>query len=193
MPTSPARLAANRANALRSTGPRTPIGKAASSRNATQHGLLARGPLLPDEDPAEYEALGDRLLEHLEPAAGTEALLVDDILGLVWRLRRLARVEVALFAVGLHGPLERALAEAGESDAGVGVAFAAQAATFGVLTRYETALVNRLRRSLVDLERLQHVRRERELEDDAKDAGAPIVGFVSQLGRSVRTLSEGLR
>lgn len=38
MPSSPARTAANRANATRSTGPRTATGKAASSRNALQHG-----------------------------------------------------------------------------------------------------------------------------------------------------------
>jgi hypothetical protein len=39
-------IAANRANAKRSTGPRTPAGKATSSRNAYRHGLS--GPLRPD-------------------------------------------------------------------------------------------------------------------------------------------------
>ncbi len=38
MPASPAQLAANRANAQHSTGPRTPEGKAASARNALSHG-----------------------------------------------------------------------------------------------------------------------------------------------------------
>lgn len=36
---TPARLAANRANARRSTGPRTATGKARSSQNARRHGL----------------------------------------------------------------------------------------------------------------------------------------------------------
>jgi hypothetical protein len=37
--TSPARLEANRANALASSGPKTRAGKAISSRNARRHGL----------------------------------------------------------------------------------------------------------------------------------------------------------
>ena len=155
MATSPARLAANRANAQRSTGPRTMAGKEASSRNATRHGLLSRQPLLPGEDPAELEALTRQLIEHLDPEAGVEELLVDDIVGVVWRLRRLARVEVALYAIGLPEPVLRALEEAGEASSAVGMAFATQASSFAILSRYETALGHRLRRSLADLERLQ--------------------------------------
>ena len=158
MAISPARLAANRANAQRSTGPRTLAGKVASSRNATTHGLLSRQPLLPGEDPADLEALTGQLLEALAPEAGVEELLVDDIVGLFWRLRRLARVEVALYTVGVPQPVLAALSEAGEASSAVGIAFAAQASTFSVLTRYETALVHRLRRSLADLERLQAAR-----------------------------------
>jgi len=155
---SPARLAANRANAQRSTGPRTAAGREASSQNATRHGLLSRQPLLAGEDPADLEALTQKLIEALAPEGGVEEMLVDDIVGLFWRLRRLARVEVALYAVGLPQPVLRALSEAGEASSAVGIAFAAQASTFAVLTRYETALVHRLRRSLADYERLQAAR-----------------------------------
>jgi hypothetical protein len=40
--------AANRENARRSTGPRTPLGKARASLNAVRHGLSARNAVLPD-------------------------------------------------------------------------------------------------------------------------------------------------
>jgi hypothetical protein len=87
-----------------------------------------------------------------------EELLVDDVVSVCWRLRRLARVEAAIFAVGLPPHVLAALGEAGEAASAVGVAFAAQAPSFAVLSRYESALVGRLRRSLADLERLQAAR-----------------------------------
>jgi hypothetical protein len=40
--TSEAQLAANRLNARKSTGPRTPAGKAAVGLNNMKHGLLSR-------------------------------------------------------------------------------------------------------------------------------------------------------
>ena len=131
---SPARLAANRANAQRSTGPRTAEGKYASSQNATTHGLLSRQPLLAGEDPAEFEDPEARLVEESSPASAAEDLLVDDVAGLLWRLRRLAKVEVALFSVGMSAAIERALQQAGEIDYGIGASLAAQAPAFGTLS-----------------------------------------------------------
>src|SRR5215471_13112905 len=49
--------AANRANARRSTGPKTPKGKAAVRLNAIRHGLLARDAVLPGEDSDAFEEL----------------------------------------------------------------------------------------------------------------------------------------
>ena len=155
---SPARIAANRANALRSTGPRTIEGKTASSRNATKHGLLSRQPLLPGEDLAEFDALDRYLHDELAPASAIEVLLVDEVVALVWRLQRVARVEVALYSITMHAPALRTLCGAGEADAALAFAFAEQAPNFSVLSRYETALVHRLRRSLANLERLQGAR-----------------------------------
>ena len=50
-PISERKLQANRANAKRSTGPRTEAGKAASCRNALKHGILSRAVDLPLETP----------------------------------------------------------------------------------------------------------------------------------------------
>ena len=53
---SPRQCAANQANALRSTGPRTQAGKARVSRNAVQHGLRGHFQLIAGEDLSEYAA-----------------------------------------------------------------------------------------------------------------------------------------
>jgi hypothetical protein len=48
--TSDRKAEANRRNALKSTGPKTPEGKAAVRLNALKHGLLSQEILLPGED-----------------------------------------------------------------------------------------------------------------------------------------------
>jgi hypothetical protein len=50
-PISERKLQANRANAKRSTGPRTEAGKAASRKNALKHGILSRVVDLPSAVP----------------------------------------------------------------------------------------------------------------------------------------------
>jgi hypothetical protein len=50
-PISERKLQANRANAKRSTGPRTEAGKAASRRNALKHGILSLSSELPPVTP----------------------------------------------------------------------------------------------------------------------------------------------
>ena len=54
---TPAQITANRANAQKSTGPRSAEGKSASRFNALKHGIDAASIVIPGEDPAEYEAL----------------------------------------------------------------------------------------------------------------------------------------
>ncbi len=63
--TSDKQLRANQRNALKSTGPRTPEGKAAIRRNALKHGLLSQEVLLPGEDEAALKDLGDTLRNEL--------------------------------------------------------------------------------------------------------------------------------
>ncbi|HWE39743.1 MAG TPA: hypothetical protein VG406_24550, partial [Isosphaeraceae bacterium] len=53
---SAAQLAARRANAKLSTGPRTPEGKAIAAMNAVSHGLCANTAVLPGESVEEFQA-----------------------------------------------------------------------------------------------------------------------------------------
>jgi len=96
MPTAKQR-AANRQNAQKSTGPKTPEGKAEVSLNAVKHGLLSRYTLLSDEDEAVLVELGKRLRTHLQPVGELEVLLVDRIVTAAWWLRRLHAVETHVF------------------------------------------------------------------------------------------------
>jgi hypothetical protein len=96
-PVSARKLAANRANAARSTGPRTPEGKARVAMNALRHGLAAHAPLLPDEDPNALDALAEAYRNDLRPRGALEEELVARIVGIAWRLRRVARAEEAMW------------------------------------------------------------------------------------------------
>ena len=95
--TSERQKAANQANALHSTGPKTPEGKAAVRLNALRHGLLARDVVLPGEDADAFEELLNQVRADLSPVGPIEELLVDQVINAMWRLRRLARAETALF------------------------------------------------------------------------------------------------
>jgi hypothetical protein len=104
---------ANRQNALKSTGPKTPDGKASVRHNAMTHGLLSQDNLLPGEDEAALKELGELLRAELKPVGELESLLVEQIVTAYWRLRRLGRVEAGIFAWELYGELaERAQQEA---------------------------------------------------------------------------------
>jgi hypothetical protein len=98
MAISPRKLAANQQNARRSTGPRTPTGKARVKHNALKHGLLAKEVIVPLGDEykkrAEFDHLLDDLCQHYAPVGPIEAMLVDRIAVAYWRLRRATRAEV---------------------------------------------------------------------------------------------------
>lgn len=94
---------ANRANALKSTGARTPAGKAAVRLNAVRHGLLSRAPVMAGEDEAEYDALRAQLESELAPVGLIESQLVERMAGALWRLRRLAHIEAGLLTYHAAG------------------------------------------------------------------------------------------
>ena len=97
---SPKQLEANRCNAQRSTGPRTPAGKARVKFNALRHGLLAKSvipPIRPPEADSEkrshFDALLEQLIDELKPVGILEDMLVEKIAVSYWRLRRALRAE----------------------------------------------------------------------------------------------------
>jgi hypothetical protein len=107
MSISEKQLLANRANAQKSTGPKTDPGKEASSRNAIKHGLysdtiIINSPNL-KEDQSEYDLLLSSLYDDLRPQTLFQEHLVQKIANALWRSRRLIAAETAQINHQLDG------------------------------------------------------------------------------------------
>jgi hypothetical protein len=95
MPLSDKRIAANRANSLKSTGPTSIEGKRNTSRNATRHGILANHVLIQGESRERFAALINSFEAEFQPETPSERLCVEKMATSQWRLMRLWAVESA--------------------------------------------------------------------------------------------------
>ncbi|MFN3323541.1 MAG: hypothetical protein ACK5AZ_08605 [Bryobacteraceae bacterium] len=84
---------ANRRNGAHG-GPKTPAGKARSSRNALTHGLFASTAVLGMEKADDFLELHDQYTRLLQPSNTAEKFLLDQLVNAHWRLSRIARIEV---------------------------------------------------------------------------------------------------
>ncbi len=91
--TTPKQLIANRQNAQRSTGPRTPEGKTAVSQNAVKHGLSARHDVISSESQADFDLYRRQLLDELTHDSPMESMLAERIVTLSWRLKRVSKIQ----------------------------------------------------------------------------------------------------
>lgn len=98
-------LAANRRNALQSTGPKTVNGKAVSKLNALKHGILSTQVLVRGrhgrENAREFTALHQRFTQELRPVGPLEEMLVDQVVTAHWRLRRALVAEAGEVALSV--------------------------------------------------------------------------------------------
>lgn len=184
MAPSQLKLAANRANAGLSTGPRTGEGKAVSARNATRHGLLSSRLFLDDEDPGAFQDLLADLEASLRPVGAIELALVERIAIGMWRQRRLVGAEAAMLDLARRDPpIARAVngemgrgfsSEIGEGDL---MPFDEVQAEWcrGVLEEHEKLDVIDLA-TLPDLAPLIHG----QLLTDAEEEDGELAGFLSR-------------
>ena len=161
-----ARLAANRANAQLSTGPRTADGKAKVSLNAVKTGLTGRTVLLPSEDAAEYERHIHAFQKELAPVGPQESSLVQSIADTGWRIDRIFALEMGIFAVG-----RSQFAEAFDDREPAQRSSLIELQTFLAyekqlrnLQLQESRLLRRREKETAELRRLQSERQTRELE-----------------------------
>ena len=92
------RAEVNRRNAQRSCGPKSESGKQRARFNAIKHGMRARQPILPGEDPQARQARLDAWTAQLEPRDDVERFLVGRAVNLSWQLERAERAHAARLA-----------------------------------------------------------------------------------------------
>ena len=79
--------------------PTTAAGKAISSRNAIRHGLTSVSPILPSEDPAEFEAFQSNVVTQYDPQDAEDTAIVLSYVDTMWRLRRVPAQESRLINI----------------------------------------------------------------------------------------------
>jgi hypothetical protein len=138
---------ANRLNAMKSTGPRTPAGKAMVGLNNMKHGLLSRESLVKCESEADLVDFGKRLRAQMAPVGELELLLADRIVSTAWRLRRAVALETVL--------LDGDSADANIHPDDIYYTWRPNREQHQLLSRYETTLERSLYKALHELQRLQ--------------------------------------
>ena len=180
-------IRANRRNAQKSTGPRTPEGRAAVSQNAVKHGLLIRQNVISSESQADFDLYRERMLVELAPASPMESMLAERIVTLSWRLKRAGRIQNqtidALNADNTSSPLAKLTqslffknheqSQDGHSTSATNLTLGrlaikdfANARVLDRLLMYERRIEHSLYKTLLELQRLQLIRKldpEREM------------------------------
>ena len=173
-------LQANRQNAKRSTGPKSPEGKARSRSNSWKHGLSAKLIMIVGEKADDFDRLRANLLDEYQPQSVLECEMVERLTIILWRLRRVPSFEVAILDARhqkvsnqkdycrLPEPegQEKEEEESDEEeidwetsvDLGLALMDGPYGDTLGKIGRYETTLMNQFMKTLQMLRLLQHDR-----------------------------------
>jgi len=167
------RAAVNKANAQKSTGPRTEAGKQRSSLNALRHGLTGQTIVLPTEDHSAYQRHSQAFLDEYRPKGATEIQLVQSLLDTSWQLNRASAVETNLFSLGITEMEDRIRASHPEAEAALAMALAYREhnRAFANICISRQRLTREFQRTLVLLRQIQSERRqneERQLDNAAK-------------------------
>ena len=169
-------LAANRANAQKSTGPKTEEGKRRSSLNAARHGLTGQVVVLPAEDMEAFNQFTSGIVASLEPANHLERQLAHSYASFQWRINRAAAIEDNLFTVGLIQEEEDNSLDIEHPEVRTAVAsartFRADSQEFARLSLYSSRLINQAEKVLKQLKQMQAERLHREQVELSQAVGA---------------------
>jgi hypothetical protein len=150
-------IEANRRNAQKSSGPRTPEGRAAVRLNGVKHGLTARTLVLEGESEADFKDLLDSLEAEHQPATPTEQALVQQLAMAAWRLRRAYHMEAGFMNLQLIDTRDSAENDYTnlENADRLALAIEGRAHTLNILNRHEARLERSFYRALHELQRLR--------------------------------------
>jgi hypothetical protein len=152
MPTL-SQIEANRRNSQKSTGPRSPEGKAISRFNALKSGVNAKSQVIPGEDASALDALAADYHLQFQPATPLECFLVDSLVNADWQLRRLRRVEAQLW--GFHTDAAKDETDGIDEDYPLGHVFQRGIDAFNRLQRRIDSTERSYYRALKELQRCQ--------------------------------------
>ena len=174
----------------KSTGPRMPEGKQASSHNALRHGLTGRIVVLPSEDIGVYHTFCKELMADLAPETPVERQYAQTFCDTQWRLNRARSIEDSMLALGHfegatvpgidHPEIQAALTAA--------KVFRHDSKSFMNLTLYEQRLQRTQKEALRQLQELQA--RRRAAENIAKAEAAALRNLNKTKGESSETAPE---
>lgn len=142
------KLAANRRNAQKSTGPRTPSGKAIASMNAVKHGLCSSQPLITGENEADFARFVERWLDELRPFGARQELLAEQLILAAWQMRRVPGLRAGLISREISFNADR------HSTHPMSMTWEAYGA-LSKLDRHQAALERTYQRCLKELEQVQ--------------------------------------
>ena len=160
-------LAANRANAQLSTGPKSETGRRRSSLNARRHNLTGQVTAMPEEDRIAHDSFAEALIKSMAPEGALELQLAQRIATDSWRLNRATAIEDNIFALGFTDHSGDIDTEHPELHAALTAArtFTREAKSIELLTLYEQRINRSLQKNLALLQQLQATRKaERQAE-----------------------------
>src|SRR5580692_11364715 len=179
-PISPKQLAANRANAAHSSGPKTAEGKARSAQNSTKHGFTASTfAVIRLEDLQEIAKLKEDLVAVYQPVNSQELFALERMALAQQAILRAARLESGLFTCSLNEtldgdghpftPMSKELA--GDGDIEIAIAqnrnycmadgflrLVRQTNGWSIFLRYQAQAERQYRRALEEFDRLKSLR-----------------------------------
>jgi hypothetical protein len=159
-------IEANRLNARKSTGPRTPEGKRRSSQNALRTGVDAKAQVIHYEQEADLRRLQSEYYNRFHPTTPEQRMLVDTLIDCEWLLRRFRTCEAEIFVE----------ANPDLSYTSTGKAYLKMAEPLARLQRRIDATQRNFRHALHELERLQS-EEEEALANEEQQTENPEIGF----------------